>query len=173
MKYLSILFLIALLIFSGCSKNISDAVNNTSDVVCIQDVKICSDGTVLVRDMNDDCKFPSCLNEKTYVSENSEQCMVLRFMCEEDQKPFFDEKGCGCEQIAIQGKLKAIDCVERTQACTREYMPVCGQVQVQCIKAPCPQVMQTFSNKCEACANSLTMSYIEGACANDDLNIID
>ena len=65
------------------------------------------------------------------------------------------------------GKLKAIDCTEpRPEACTREYIPVCGQVQVECITAPCDQVMQTFGNKCEACSNERTISYTEGACLN-------
>lgn len=34
--------------------------------------------------------------------------------------------------------------------CTREYMPVCGEVQVQCITTPCNPIQQTFSNKCVA-----------------------
>lgn len=34
--------------------------------------------------------------------------------------------------------------------CTDQYEPVCGYVQVQCIKAPCYPVAQTFSNTCEA-----------------------
>jgi len=35
-----------------------------------------------------------------------------------------------------------------TQACTREYRPVCGNIPVQCIQAPCPPVQETFSNRC-------------------------
>ena len=35
-------------------------------------------------------------------------------------------------------------------ACTMEYAPVCGSVQVQCIMAPCNPVKQTFSNSCMA-----------------------
>jgi len=37
--------------------------------------------------------------------------------------------------------------------CTMEYAPVCGSVQVQCIKAPCPPIEQTFWNKCQMNAN--------------------
>lgn len=104
---------------------------------------------------------------KQYVSEDPKECMVIKFMCVEGKQPFFDDKGCGCEPIA-GGKLKAYDCTDpRPEACTKEYIPVCGQVQVQCIKAPCPPIMQTFGNKCEACANPLTISYTEGACASD------
>lgn len=33
--------------------------------------------------------------------------------------------------------------------CTAIYKPVCASVQVQCIKAPCNPVAQTFWNSCE------------------------
>lgn len=162
-NYLIILFLISVIAISGCSKNNP---NSPEPLACTEDAKICADGTAVARDPENNCEFPSCPDEKTYVSENPEECMVIKFMCSDGKKPFFDEKGCGCEPIT-EGKLKAIDCTERPQACTKEYMPVCGQVQVQCIKAPCPPIMQTFGNKCEACANSLTISYTEGACPEE------
>ena len=34
--------------------------------------------------------------------------------------------------------------------CTMEYTPVCGEIQVQCIKAPCPPIQQTYGNTCMA-----------------------
>ena len=34
--------------------------------------------------------------------------------------------------------------------CTMEYAPVCWSINVQCIKAPCNPVQETFSNLCEA-----------------------
>lgn len=36
--------------------------------------------------------------------------------------------------------------------CPTIYKPVCGQKQVQCFRAPCPPVQQTFSNSCRATA---------------------
>jgi hypothetical protein len=110
---------------------------------------------------------------KKYVSMDPDQCKVIKFMCMKGMQAFVDDKGCGCKPAAIDnptdGKLKAVDCTDpRPQACTQEYNPVCGQVQVQCIRAPCNPVMQTFGNKCEACANSFTISYTEGACADDN-----
>ena len=39
--------------------------------------------------------------------------------------------------------------------CTMEYAPVCAEVQVQCIKAPCYPVQQTFSNACMADDNPI------------------
>ena len=32
--------------------------------------------------------------------------------------------------------------------CTDEYAPVCGEVAVQCIQAPCPPIKETFGNLC-------------------------
>lgn len=135
MKYILILILIGAVLISACTKPIP----------------VEPDGGI------------GTTPEKLYVSEDPEQCTLIKFMCEEGREPFFDEKGCGCE--LIKGKLQAIDCTDpRPQACTKEYMPVCGQVQVQCITTPCDIQKETFSNKCEACANSLTISYTEGAC---------
>ena len=41
-------------------------------------------------------------------------------------------------------------------ACTMEYAPVCGSIQVQCIMAPCNPIRQTFSNSCMASASDAT-----------------
>jgi hypothetical protein len=35
-------------------------------------------------------------------------------------------------------------------ACTMEYAPVCGSVQVQCVTSPCNPIRQTFGNSCMA-----------------------
>lgn len=40
--------------------------------------------------------------------------------------------------------------------CTMEYAPVCGEVEVQCITAPCLPVKQTFGNTCMANASKAT-----------------
>ena len=47
--------------------------------------------------------------------------------------------------------------------CTKEYKPVCGEVQVVCIKAPCYPVIETFGNRCEANAAHAT-NIQEGTC---------
>jgi|GEM_PF-928413 len=60
-----------------------------------------------------------------------------------------------------------IDCLEsqRGKFCAQVYDPVCATVNVQCIKAPCNPVQQTFSNPCMACGNPVVSSYIKGACS--------
>jgi putative hemolysin len=62
------------------------------------------------------------------------------------------------------GKLKANDCTEpRTQACTREYVPVCGwkNVSLECANPPCKA---TYANKCTACADKTVAYWTEGEC---------
>ena len=77
--------------------------------------------------------------------------------------------GCSSrdEVMKINPKLKAIDCLpEQRDAdeCIEIYQPVCGQVQVECIRAPCDPVKETFDNSCKACLNPRVMSYTEGEC---------
>ena len=49
--------------------------------------------------------------------------------------------------------------------CTQEYAPVCASVQVECIKAPCPPLEQTFGNKCMMNANKSATFLHDGECA--------
>ncbi len=50
--------------------------------------------------------------------------------------------------------------------CTREYKPVCGEVQVQCVKAPCPPLRTTFENRCLA-ENAGAKNIADGACVEE------
>jgi len=76
----------------------------------------------------------------------------------------------GCNTVSIDkptGKLQAIDCLpeqRNVDGCIEIYQPVCGQMQVECIKAPCNPVKETFENSCKACTNSRVMSYTAGEC---------
>ena len=71
-----------------------------------------------------------------------------------------------CPLVSVDQKSHVCTATEKeAQACTREYAPVCGQVVVQCIKAPCPPIPQTFSNGCSACGQGNVDSYTAGACA--------
>ena len=51
-----------------------------------------------------------------------------------------------------------------TDVCATVIDTVCATVEIQCIKAPCNPVKNTFNNSCEACRNSLVKSYIKGEC---------
>ncbi|MFZ3073897.1 MAG: hypothetical protein WA093_02075 [Minisyncoccales bacterium] len=48
--------------------------------------------------------------------------------------------------------------------CNEIYSPVCATVQIQCVKAPCDPIRQTYPNSCEACHNQLVSGYIKGEC---------
>lgn len=50
------------------------------------------------------------------------------------------------------------------KACTEEYAPVCADLQVQCVKAPCPPIKTTFWNKCQMLANSSATFIHEWEC---------
>ena len=86
--------------------------------------------------------------EKRYVSKDIEQCQVIRYRCEIGEEYFSDEMGCGCVTTVEAGGVPPIK--EDESICTQQYDPVCGEVEVQCIKAPCPPIKQTFSNDCFA-----------------------
>ncbi len=58
---------------------------------------------------------------------------------------------------------------EGPKPCTREYVPVCGEVEVQCIKAPCPPLKTTFGNRCEA-ENAKAQNIVEGECVDEEVN---
>lgn len=51
------------------------------------------------------------------------------------------------------------------EVCAQIYSPVCATVEIQCIRAPCNPIKETFSNSCEACRNSLVKSYTQGKCS--------
>ncbi len=54
------------------------------------------------------------------------------------------------------------------KVCTMEYAPVCALVHVQCIKAPCPPIKQTFSNRCMMEANPLAEFLHTWTCENKE-----
>lgn len=56
-----------------------------------------------------------------------------------------------------------VSATESISACTMQYAPVCGSVQVQCITAPCNPVRQTFGNSCVAWLSHAT-NVTQGAC---------
>lgn len=62
--------------------------------------------------------------------------------------------------------VPSIPVEENTQPvmCTMDYTPVCAEVQVQCIKAPCPPIKETFGNTCQMDANKLARFLYTGEC---------
>lgn len=115
-------------------------------VMCTMDAKQCSDGSWVGR------TGPNC-----------------EFVCPGETKKMdssWDTDNDGINDCEKNGTCDdSIDySLPKQKACTREYMPVCGEIQVQCIKAPCYPVKQTFSNKCEMENNSLATFLYTGEC---------
>ena len=55
----------------------------------------------------------------------------------------------------------------RPEVCTKEYDPVCAQVDngIRCITQPCPsEDRRTYGNACDACADPRVYGYALGAC---------
>jgi len=65
----------------------------------------------------------------------------------------------GCENNNINiNKTKNI-------ICPQVYAPVCAKILVECIKAPCPKIQQTFSNSCFLKKNPRAKFLHNGECA--------
>lgn len=54
-----------------------------------------------------------------------------------------------------------------TKYCTMQYAPVCATVQIECIKAPCYPIQQTFGNTCMMDANPLAKFLYTGECKSE------
>jgi len=71
--------------------------------------------------------------------------------------------GRTCEERAYMRHECTFD--DPASMCTMEYAPVCASVAIQCIKAPCDPVEQTFWNRCQMNANTLATFLHEWECA--------
>lgn len=60
--------------------------------------------------------------------------------------------------IVFEGACPGDD--EEPQVCTDAYVPVCGALNVQCIQAPCPPILQTYGNACEAVSAGASIQYM-------------
>lgn len=53
-------------------------------------------------------------------------------------------------------EIARVQIIVGTQACTKEYNPVCGLKQVVCVTAPCNPIQQTYGNRCVMEADGAT-----------------
>lgn len=88
----------------------------------------------------------------SYVGRTGPNC---EFACPAGDTPNPNEIVCTAEQ-------------KKADACIEIYAPVCANVQVECITAPCNPVPQTYSNSCFACAENRVISYSDGSCESGD-----
>lgn len=81
--------------------------------------------------------------------------------------------GSECEEWALfkgecdfeESRTYCTQAQKEANICTMEFMPVCGYKEVQCIKAPCPPISETYSNKCGACSAGSDY-WVQGDCLN-------
>ncbi len=85
-------------------------------------------------------KPPAATDQKTYTSKDPKLCETLRFQCKTGEKAFVDAVGCGCEKVTTAKSDQDCDVTINK--------PVCGEIEVQCIKAPCPPLKKTYNNRC-------------------------
>ena len=62
----------------------------------------------------------------------------------------------GCEQFNPNK--------DSIKPCTREYIPVCGEVQIECVTTPCEPIKKTFSNACVLGNDKRARLLYAGAC---------
>jgi hypothetical protein len=78
---------------------------------------------------------------------------------------------CASKPEKTTTKAEITKCPEqRSQICTREYIPVCAtrDTGVRCITAPCPSSEEkTYGNGCTACADAKVIEYHTGACEQE------
>lgn len=102
-------------------------------------------------------------DDRRYVSRSQSQCALINFRCNAGEEAFFDNTGCGCQEISQQ-TIYCTPEMRNVEACTAIYQPVCGWFdpdEVQCIRYPCAT---TYSNACDACGNDDVLYYTVGEC---------
>ncbi len=64
--------------------------------------------------------------------------------------------GCANDNTKIEKKENIM--------CPQVYEPVCGEIAVECITAPCPKIQKTFSNACFLKLNPRATFLHKGVC---------
>ncbi|MCB9817864.1 hypothetical protein H6787_00040 [Candidatus Nomurabacteria bacterium] len=119
---------------------------------------------------NESDEYESPDSEFAIPEESQFACTMDAKMCPDGS--YVGRTGPDCEFEACpvaedRETSKSITCSPESkinQACTREYRPVCGITQIQCVTTPCDPIEETYSNACEACAQGNVDSYVEGSC---------
>ena len=109
----------------------------TSDTTCYDGCNHCSCNNGLWR-----CTLRACLPDagkctyddpnKTYVSKDPRQCLVILYACPDGERPFTDACGCGCQKAPTRCDIpecfRAVNCVAE-----------CGGPILQSSCCPCPK----------------------------------
>lgn len=152
----SALLLIAGLVLAGTYAVVTPSVSadNHDDAVCGSVYDQCVDGFCVTKRESFDTRSEA---------EKAGAFALIKGHCElidvDARKEF--KKNIGVE-TKIKSTVKPTTATP-TAACSENYAPVCGKVEVTCVQAPCHPVYETFSNACHAKqANALSIT--KGAC---------
>jgi hypothetical protein len=80
----------------GASSDVNIAYTTPGMCPCTAtDQMVCPDGSFYNRDPALNCEFPEC-TFKTYLTQDTNTCMLVRFVCPTGSDMFSDSTGCGC-----------------------------------------------------------------------------
>jgi hypothetical protein len=99
--------------------------------------------------------------------ENFEDCVKAGNPVMESYPRQCQHKGMTYIEDLSGEKIYCTEEQRNSKICNFIYQPVCGPVQIQYITEPCDPKLQTFSNSCFACSNSLVKYYTNGECNNE------
>ncbi len=84
------------------------------------------------------------------------------FMIDESNPQYFFNSVEEAKEKADSLFSTTVEPVVKPVGCTKEYKPVCGEIEVQCVQAPCPPIRQTYSNTCVMDADGATLVHLGG-----------
>ena len=141
MRHLFLLFIVLVLILSGCS-------GADKEVTAPPECKNYSDSIT------------------RFISRDPDICNSIKIECESSRRPFSNECGCGC--IDRKGsRAETTECApedRKAGICPLRTEFACGWFdpkKIQCIKAPCAE---TFKNRCYACLDKRVVAWTPGKC---------
>lgn len=69
-----------------------------------------------------------------------------------------------CSPSHDEAKIQSSNQNTTKRPCTKEYIPVCGEVEVECITTPCEPIKKTFPNACVLANNKRAKLLYKGTC---------
>eukprot|EP01059_Diplonema_ambulator_P021543 TRINITY_DN357_c1_g1_i5.p2 TRINITY_DN357_c1_g1~~TRINITY_DN357_c1_g1_i5.p2 ORF type:complete len:139 (+),score=38.19 TRINITY_DN357_c1_g1_i5:1763-2179(+) len=86
----------------GCKPMKGASVTSKDTVICSDLAKECPDGSFVVEDPNNHCKFPKCPCNlpKDWTVISRKPCTSITYLCMVGYQPWSNECGCGCKPSA-------------------------------------------------------------------------
>ena len=111
---------------------------------------------------NADSRISLTEDELDQISSLGDEVFVVSYACQRISAGFDCNGGRWQLEILDSNVFE----ITETEGCSKEYAPVCGEVVVQCVTAPCDPVLETFGNRCMLDLTNATYKY-DGECVED------